>query len=198
MAYSDFNLRKLENKFGITYRKVNLFTKPLRKIQPSNRLVEDLEEAKHFPILTEKAKSELLIMPILKELNRINPNRFTVFSGFQFDIDIQNELNGICDFLFSDKADAIEITDPVFCMVEAKNRTIEEGFGQCGAEMYAARLYNQTSSEIETIYGSVTNGTEWIFLKLEGNELLIDNERYALIEADELLGAFQNIIDFYP
>ena len=197
MAYSDFTLNKLEQKFGLLQRKTDLFQKPLRKIKPSRRLKADLEDARLLPLLSEKAKSEFLIAPLLLELYRNNPHQFTIFSGFAFDVDNANQLNGICDFLFSQYPDAAELRDPVFCMVEAKNRTIEEGFGQCGAEMYAARLYNQAKNKTEIVHGAVTNGTEWVFMKLQNNELLIDNYRYGIIELPQLLGAFQNIIDFY-
>ncbi len=196
MAYSDFTLNKLEQKFGLNYVRKELFARPLREIEPTTRLLQDIEDAKHFPLLTEKAKSELLIMPILRELQIKNINRFTVFSGFTFDVDIQQELNGVCDFLFSQHPDALEIKNPVFFMVEAKNRTIEEGFGQCAAEMYAARLFNQNIKN-DVIHGAVTNGTEWVFLKLISNEILIDTNRYAISDLPEVLGAFQNIIDFY-
>jgi len=143
MAYSDFTLSKLQRKFGIEYHRDNLFYLPFNKITPSERLQMDIDEGLLLPIFSEKAKSELLITPIFREIRRINNNKFTFFSGFSFDVDSQKELNGICDFLLTRKPDAVEINDPIFCLVEAKNRTIEEGFGQCAAEMYAAFLFNK-------------------------------------------------------
>lgn len=71
-------------------------------------------------------------------------------------------------------------------------------YGQCGAEMYAARLFNEQKNEpYRIIYGAVTDGYEWVFLKLEENTLFIDKERYYLRNLSELLGVLKTIMDFY-
>jgi hypothetical protein len=198
MAYSEFTLSKLKRNFDIEYHRGDLFSNPLRKIFASERLQMDIDEGLLMPVFSEKAKSELLITPIFREIRRTNHNKFTFFSGFSFDVDFQKELNGICDFILTRKPDAIEINDPVFCLVEAKNRTIEEGFGQCAAEMYAAFLFNKEYGiQSEVIYGAVTNAFEWVFLKLENDIIIIDNHRYSINDLSELLGALQNIVDVY-
>lgn len=198
MAYSDFTLRKLANKFDLKQVKANLFPEPLRRIEPSIILKTEMEEAKKFPLYSEKAKSEAIIFPVLKEVSRINYHLLTVFSGFSFDVDTQKELNGICDYILSTTPDSVEVNAPVFCLVEAKNRTIEEGFGQCAAEMYAARIFNEEAGKPTNImYGCVTNSTDWIFIKLENNVITIDYQLYGILDLPELLGAFQQIIDFY-
>jgi hypothetical protein len=81
---------------------------------------------------------------------------------------------------------------------EAKNDSIEDWYGQCGAEMYAARLFNQQKgNDIHTIHGAITNGFTWQFLKLEGQTLFIDSQRYGLANLPQLLGAIQKVYDFY-
>lgn len=198
MAYSDFTLSKIKKNFGIDYHRSNLFSMPLNRVSASERLQLDIDEGLLMPVFSEKAKSELLITPIFREIRRSNNNKFTFFSGFSFDVDAKRELNGICDFILTQKPDAIEINDPVFCLVEAKNRTIEEGFGQCAAEMYAAYLFNKEFGvESPVVYGAVTNAFEWVFLKLENETIVIDNHRYSLNDLAELLGALQNIVDVY-
>ena len=158
MAYSDFTLRKLKEQFGINQTKGYLFPKPLRQITPSEFIVSELEEASAFPLSSEKAKSEAIIFPILKEIIRHNNRKFTVFSGYSFEVDSQKNLNGICDYLLSTAPFAVEISEPVFCLVEAKNRTLEEGFGQCAAEMYAAQIFNQQIGvPTELVYVAGTN-----------------------------------------
>jgi len=42
--------------------------------------------------------------------------------------------------------------------------------------------------DIPTIYGSVSNGTQWRFLKLEGTTVTIDLMDYALPPVDQILG----------
>lgn len=136
-------------------------------IEPSPFLLYDLEIGKTMPLYSEKAKSEALIFPIIKEL-KIKNNHISIFSGYALNIDNQLDLSGIPDFMISAKPNIIEPQCPIFCLMESKNKTPDEGFGQCAAEMYAARLFNQQMGEPhETIYGAVTNAFEWVFLKLE-------------------------------
>jgi hypothetical protein len=195
MAYSDFTLRKLKEKLGIDQKKTSLFGSEITLVNPSDRLKADIEEGLNLPLSTEKAKSEAIIYPILKELKRLHPQRFTFFSGYTFDVDKEKELTGVCDFILTKKADIVEVVAPIFCMVEAKNGVIEEAYGQCGAEMVAAKMVNERDNEAgTTVYGAVTNAFEWVFLKLEGKTLLIDSTRYLLNDTAKLLGVFQKII----
>jgi hypothetical protein len=195
MAYSDFMfISELEDAFGIVQKRKNLFPN-LTPLQPSERLLLDLEDARLVPINTEKAKSEHLIVPVLKEILRKNRN-FSYFSGFLFDVDKSRGLTGFCDYIFSTETDAIEIKSPVFCIIEAKNRSIEEGYAQAGAEMVAARIFNEKKGKpTPVVYGCVTNAFEWSFLKLEGDTFWMDSERYYL-ERDSpiLLAILQEIV----
>ena len=196
MAYSDFNLTKLQRMYGIEYDRVALFPRPHHRETPSASLLAELEDSRLFPLLTEKAKSEFLIAPILRELARRNADGFTIFSGFSLDVD--DVLNGYCDYLLSRKPRSIEVSAPVFCLVEAKNRTVEEGFGQCAAEMLAAYRFNeQADAPLEVIYGAVTTGNDWAFLKLAENKLFIDDERFVIEQLEELLGTLQQIVNAY-
>ena len=85
---------------------------------------------------------------------------------------------------------------PVFCVVEAKNDNLDSGVPQCIAEMYAAQIFNENrGSETPFIYGAVTFGYEWKFLRLETKIALLDTDLYYLIRLPELLGVLQTIID---
>jgi hypothetical protein len=194
MAYSDFTLLKVERELGVTHSFKSLIQRPVKKIEPSQHLKDDLAEAMEYPLSSEKSKSEFLITPILRELRKQNHKKFSIFSGFTFDVAPEKGLTGVCDYILGEKPDAAEIRSPIFCMVEAKNRTIEEGYGQCAAEMYAARLFNQ-ESEKQKIYGAITNGYEWNFACLDAEMVIIDNNRFFINDLPELLGALQTIVD---
>lgn len=71
-------------------------------------------------------------------------------------------------------------------LVEAKLENLNAGLGQCAAEMVAAQIFNQQTDK--PIYGCVTNGELWNFLKLVGLELTIDLEVYTLEPIERLLG----------
>lgn len=198
MAYSDFTFAKLKKDYGILQTDVFLFEAvPIVPMPPSIRLVDDIQEAKSMPLLTEKAKSEYIIAPIARELKR-NNQHITIFSGYSLNIEGDKTLNGIPDFMISAKKNIVELQRPIFCLFESKNKDPDEGFAQCAAEMYAARIFNQQAGEpCETIYGAVTNAYDWVFMKLDGDTVFIDKERYFLNDLPKILGIFQYIIDQY-
>ena len=109
MAYSDFiNIAQLEKQFGIQQTIGKLFQQS-PTIQPSEHLQVDLADMDEMPLInSEKAKSEFLIVPILKEIRRRN-RHFSIFSGYTFDVDREQSLVGICDYILSNKIDSLEI-----------------------------------------------------------------------------------------
>jgi hypothetical protein len=80
-------------------------------------------------------------------------------------------------------------------LVEAKRGEIEFGLGQCVAEMIAAQLYNNRQGQmIPIIYGCVTSGRLWQFLKLEGDNVTIDPDNYPLMPIHKVLGILKSIL----
>jgi len=156
-----------------------------------------LTRHKHAPINSQKARAELLITPVLMEIFERNSTKFNYFSGNPFDVEPTQGLKGRCDFLLT-KAMTLHITAPVIAIFEAKDDNVDNWYGQCGAEMYAARLFNERNQEpYRIIHGAVTNGYEWVFLRLEEQMLLVDRNRYYLGNLPELLGVLQSVIGFY-
>ena len=198
MAYSEFtSLKQVQKELGIINKDISLFTLPTPTFAISQRLIDDMQYAKMMPLMSEKAKSELVITPILKEVKLAKPE-FNYFSGYTFDVNTKLALTGVCDFLFTHNNSKNNIAAPVICLVEAKNRTVDEGFGQCAAEMYAAKLYNEQEGEnIDVIYGCVTNAYDWCFMKLENNVVYVDIDRYYLNRVDEIVGIMLHILGQY-
>lgn len=195
-SYSDFTLTDLSEMFGIINRKQTILFEN-REVIPPKWLEEVLSIHKFLPQATEKAKSELLITPILSAFFSLNKDKCKYFSGYNFDVDIEKSLKGRCDFLFSTSISS-EIQSTVFAIFEAKDDSLEHWYGQCGAEMYASQLFNQKNkADFSVIYGAVSNGLNWQFLKLENQTLIIDTEYYTLQNLPLLLGILQQILDFY-
>jgi hypothetical protein len=165
---------------------------------PTQRLLDDLTDATYIALTTEKAKSEHVVVPVLKEILRQNIDKISYFSGFEFNVDATKGLAGFCDFILSAKARQLEVATPVFCLVEAKNAEIEKGIAQCGAEMYAAQLYNERAGTPRPIiFGCVTNAFSWCFLKLDHHQLYIDPNYVPLTftEPQRVLAVLQWILD---
>jgi hypothetical protein len=198
MSYQKFTLKHLEDDFGIRveYAQTLLGTVPM--IQPSALLQAQMEQAAEVPMVSEKARSEAIIAPILYELRRIAAKQVNIFSGYNLKVDAKRGLTGYCDFIIAETHLRTELRSPLFCMVEAKKEEIETGLGQCASEMLAARIFNEKDgSDVRIIYGSVTSAYDWLFLRLDGDTLTIDTRRYALANLPELLGALQTVIDVY-
>lgn len=196
MSYSDYqNLRELSKSLAITYQQTDLFP-IVQLVEPTPFLLHTLAIAKSLPsTFSEKARSENLITPILFEVYEHTLHRITIFSGCA--LNINEQLSGVCDYIIADKSQLLALESPIVCIVEAKHRSIEEGLAQAGAEMIAAQLFNQhEQNEIETIYGVVTNGIDWKFLKLSKSILYIDENMY--FSSGEnlkmLLGVFARIL----
>ena len=199
MAYRDFTLKGLEKKFGIRHQVDELFdASKIDKVAASEWLNISLTFGQQMRPTTEKAKSEVIVMPILLDLKNRNDNFFNIFSGSVLKVDKENGLNGECDFVLSANPKSYVIDTPIISLVEAKKGELDLGMGQCAAQMYAAKLQNEEDGKpLDVIYGCVTNSDLWQFLKLENNMLTIDEEIYGIKELETILGVFQHIIDYY-
>ena len=191
MAYSDFTIRKVKQDFGLTTVEGGRFLPEIDPIAPSLILAGLLEDTIPWAIAvgTEKARSEVIIAPALLEVKRLLNRQVSVFSGTNFTVDIALGLNGVCDFLISRSSEQFEIEAPAVMLVEAKRDNINSGLGECIAEMVAAQRFNDiNNNSISTIYGSVTSGTAWRFLKLEGQTVTIDVRDYPFPPVETILG----------
>jgi len=197
MPYSSFTLKTVEKAFQLQETVQNLFP-TVKNLELSDWLQQTLEKGACLPLKSEKARSEMIIAPILLEMMEKNHRAFTIFSGETLDADADKGLNGECDFIISKAVKTYTIQAPIFALVEAKQNIVENNMGQCAAQMMGARIFNQSENQpIETIFGCVTNGDVWQFLKLENQTILIDAKKYFLDNIPQILGVLQVIIDFY-
>lgn len=191
MPYSSFTkIGKVTESFNLTNVEEVSFLPNIAPISHSPALNAFLEESLPFASsASEKARSEGIILPVLLEARRILQRRVSLFSGEDFTVDESIGLNGVCDFLFSRSEEILEIEAPAVIIVEAKKSDLRTGFAQCIAEMVAAQKFNEAKKKpIPIIYGVVSNGTQWRFLKLEGQTVTIDLMDYPLPPVEQILG----------
>lgn len=200
MAYSDFDLKKVRQAFGLQIdEQSNLFAE-IKPRQASPILSQTLSETVQLALAinTEKARSEMIIVPVLLEVRRQSQYEIGLFSGTEFNLDETRGLMGYCDYILSRSKEQLTITAPVVMIVEAKNENIKGGLGQCIAEMVAAQIFNEREgNRIEVIYGAVTTGEIWKFLKLTGSVVSIDlSDYYIARDTDKILGILYQGIGF--
>src|ERR1051326_6371094 len=101
MSYSDFTIEELKGRFGLRFEECHdLFSKVLpAEISPLLRQTLKDHVALAFAISTDKARSELIIAPVLLEVRRQVRGRVSFFSGVDFLVDAELGLRGTCDFL---------------------------------------------------------------------------------------------------
>ena len=196
MAYNNFTLDSVKHQFNL-----NLIDSPFCDDLPTAEpQPEFLTIIGQWLLLaqrarSEKAKSELLVSPILVEARRLVNETVQLFSGEEFNVDRDRGLNGLCDFVFSRSTAPFLIEVPVLMLVEAKRGELDAGLGQCVAEMVAAQIYNHAEGkDVLIVYGSVTSGKLWQFLKLEGNDVTIDITEYSVMPIQKILGILKWIL----
>jgi hypothetical protein len=191
MAYTDFTIDNLEEKLKIGFHYGSFLPTPLPTQVPSSFAVEYLKTGLKLAVAagSEKARSEFIIAPLLVDLVNSLSEQITVLSGQEFNVDKELGLNGFCDFIISKSPDSVRMQAPIIALVEAKKGVLKDGWGQCAAEMIAAQMFNrQALQELPYIYGIVTTGTVWQFLRLEGNMIILDLQEYSLEPLDRLMG----------
>jgi hypothetical protein len=196
MPYSDFTLEEVRDKFSLQISSEPFFF-DLQPITPSDYLKQALIRSKPFQTTgSEKARSEFIIAPILLELRELRNNSVSIFSGEEFTVDRESGLSGICDFLVSQTGNELIIDAPVITLVEAKKGVLKDGWGQCIAEMVAARKFNENRGKsIKHIYGVVTSGSLWHFFQMQGDIVFLDPNEYPLSPVDQLLAILNWMMD---
>ncbi len=198
MAYSSWTLEMVREAFHLEKLDLQGIFADIEPVEPSTELTKAL--AKKAPLAvaigTEKAKSELIVADLLVELREHFNRRVSLFSGINFNVDKDNGLMGVCDFLISLSPLQFSLEAPVIVLVAAKNDNLEAGLGQCVAEMVAAQRFNaEEGNDIPCVYGGITSGLDWLFLKLEGQQLHIDMNAYQISQCDKILGILASMVE---
>lgn len=189
MAYRDFTVKKVVDLLGYqVHPRPFVASLGFTPETPSDALLGAIDLLRRGLVFhSEKSRAESLIAPILSEAAVKSHTR--VFSGESFDIDPKSGLVGVVDFVFSCEAAAETIVRPVFCIVEAKRADIDtRAFGQCIATMIAAQRLN---GDNEPVYGCVTTGNVWQFVRLVDKLAEIEPTSYYEKELPALLGIFR-------
>lgn len=197
MAYSNFTLETVRKAFDIEEVDIAGLFSDSEPMAPSELLIAVL--ARNVPLATaigtEKAKSEMIVADVLVELREQLNLSISLFSGVDFNVDNESGLVGVCDFLISLSPVQFVLEAPVIVLVEAKKDDLEVGLGQCVAEMIAAQYFNaERGNDVLRIYGAITSGREWRFLKLEGKKLYIDMAVYPIAQCDKILGILAGMV----
>ncbi|RKZ74062.1 MAG: hypothetical protein DRQ57_12365 [Gammaproteobacteria bacterium] len=105
--------------------------------------------------------------------------------------DLPHQLNGKYDGALS--LDEIDLSSPIISVVEVKKSSLSDGLGQCIAEMYATlKEFKQ-----DKVYGIITDGEVWEFLRLENAILSVDENNYYIRHVADIVDRIGYIADIF-
>lgn len=194
MAYSDFDVPTVESRFGVQVLPGAVFP-PLSPVPPPSWLTEHLARGAELRVASEKARNEFIVAPILLAVRELSGKTVAIFSGERFDVDTAAGLSGECDFLLTLAPPTPIIRAPALVVVEAKRQDIEGGLGQCTALMVAARRFNvRQGRPAARVYGCVTTGEDWQFLRLDDSVITYDTTRIYRDNVGQLLACLLHVV----
>lgn len=193
MSYSEFSLEDVVRHLGVASREAELFP----TVQPAPVpawLPEMMARGTRLALISEKARSEFIVVPILLAARELSGDQVAIYSGQRLDVAPEQGLAGECDFILAVGPAVPPLHAPLMAVVEAKKNDIEVGMGQCIAQMVGARIFNERAGRAgASVYGCVTTGETWQFLRLDGQAALLDRQRYYVDNVARILGVFQAI-----
>jgi hypothetical protein len=198
MTYSDFVLDTVISILAVIPERTNLFGS-LTPLEVPLWLRTLLDRGQRQVLLSEKARSEFLVVPLLLACEDLRPGSVTIYSGVRLDMDAERGLIGECDFILAPTPPLPALRAPLVAIVEAKKQDIEAGTWQCVAQTVGARLFNERANTQQTsVFGCVTTGENWQFLRLKDNVAAVDTRRYYIDNPGGILAVFQRILADSP
>ncbi|NEQ27798.1 MAG: hypothetical protein F6K28_54140, partial [Microcoleus sp. SIO2G3] len=175
-------LKLVQQQFGLQIRETTLpvvESQPMLQSLPHRHLLErglDLVT----PNSNESTRRHCIVGQVMMSI-ALSLNA-SLFLGSPFEVDRSCGLVGECDYLISRSPLTFRIHPPVALIVEVK-RELERGLSHCIVAMAAAQQFNASAAPV---YGVVTTGLEWQFLKLEGAIVTVEQTVYGLEAIDQI------------
>ncbi|MGM9497846.1 hypothetical protein BH720_006485 [Desertifilum tharense IPPAS B-1220] len=96
MFYSNFKLEDIETSLGLTIQESQFIFAQVEKatVSPLLEQILDYNLPLALEISTEKARSEMILTPILIEFKKVFDSKISLFSGREFNVDPERGLVG--------------------------------------------------------------------------------------------------------
>ncbi|MBW4617339.1 MAG: hypothetical protein KME21_29800 [Desmonostoc vinosum HA7617-LM4] len=155
-------------EFGVTLKNSSLQLPQQLPIDPQPLRIELQENLTLVDPVSEMARREALIFPILKTICKF----IQVPLKIEYPVRISNWLKGSFDYFIP--------TAQNLLVIKAKNADLARGFTQLAVELIA--LDQWTDSTVPKLYGTVTTGDTWKFGIFQHQEKIVhkDINTYAI------------------
>ncbi len=125
MSYADFSLDAVESAFGLVSRLGELFP-GLHPVPVADWLRDYLSRGQQVAALvSEKARSEFLVVPILMAARELTSSELAIYSGQRLDVDPARGLLGECDYIVALTPPVPRLKAPLITVLEAKKGDLE-------------------------------------------------------------------------
>lgn len=197
MAFNDFKYPKVVTELGLTETSPRDLFAGVPAVPPGDILLGSLERGRRLGpgAHNEFSRSVWMVGPVLGEVWDRYDGTVCLIGGAEFEADPAARPTGACDFVFGRGPQRPVVVAPLLVVFEAKRDSIPEGLGQCIAGMVGAQRFNRREgAPIDPMYGCVTTGSLWKFLRLTGSGLEVDQREYTVTQTDQLLGIMMHMI----
>jgi hypothetical protein len=199
MAYNKFTEQGIRSKLNIEINYDDAIFREIKPLTPRPVIESFLQPVSNYPLKSEIARREWYIVNVFREILHIINYQITIYSGERFDIAPELGLSGEADYLITRGKPSSPLRPPIIAVAEAKPDYIPSGLGQCIAEMYAAKIYNERAGITDqVIYGIITTGLVWSFLRLTDKLVEMDPTEYTLPQLNRILGIIVYMTGFEP
>src|SRR5207302_5642593 len=115
-----------------------------------------LERGTRLALISEKARSEFIVVPILLAARELSGDKFAIYSGQRLDVDPDKGLAGECDFILALGPPVPPLRALIATVVEGRTAALDAGLGECMAQMLAARRSDERPGRVAVpVYGRV-------------------------------------------
>lgn len=194
LTYSQVDFQDLRELFSVEVRSASFLPQPITPLPLPGWLREYLGISPLTPAISKskKAVSEAVIYPLLSAVKAHHAGRIGLFSGEPLS---SADLTGICGFILTTDPDSYEARPPIMVLVEAKRQDLLRAIPQCVAEMLVAQQLNQQAGiHFPAVYGCVTTGNQWQFLRLADNQAITDPRILYYSELEAVLGVLDWVV----
>jgi hypothetical protein len=201
MAFSDFRYPDVIGQLGLAEHPAHDLFADVGPVAPGPALRSGFAVNTRLATLahSEAARSTWLVGPVLADLWGRYGGWVNLLAGVEFAADPDARLTGYVDFMLCRGPQRFTVSAPVLLVFEAKRDSIPDGLGQAVAGVVGAQRFNRREGHpIDPVYGCVTTGSLWRFLRLSGSVVTLDLTEYTLTQVDKLLGILTYIVGPVP
>jgi hypothetical protein len=196
MAFSDFTYPAVVRDLGLTETAVADLFGHVPPTPPSAATAAILPAAVRLGTSahTEASRSTWMVGTVLLDFWSRYGGQLTLIAGATFAADPDAGLTGYCDFLIGRTPQRPVIQAPVMLVFEAKRDSIPDRLGRGIAGLVGLQRFNRREgTPADPVYGCVTTGSLWKFLRLSGTTVTVDLTEYTITQVDRILGILTHI-----